>query len=265
MPPTNNATRSRTEDPTDPASFLFSPWRSPGYAPTSDACGTAGGTDPSHAGSGEAVFTPNGWAKQGDKGSVVLKQGPPVETWKRGTNAEVAWGIRFNHGGGYQYRLCPASEPLTEACFMARPLEFDRTKQRLLWNNGTRLSIQGVFVDSGTWPKGSTWARNPIPRIDFGANGDLENGVCRGATRGASCINFDPPCDDSWLQVRKTDAAAYGSEVQGECSGDWTNGRISDEVLVPADIQPGAYVVGWRWDCEETTQIWSSCADIEIV
>ena len=62
-----------------------------------------------------------------------------------------------------------------------------------------------------------------------------------------------------------TDAAAGDSEVQGECSGDWTNGQIVDEVIVPADIEPGAWVVGWRWDCEETTQVWSSCADVLIV
>ena len=29
------------------------------------------------------------------------------------------------------------------------PLEFVRTKQQLLWNNGTRLSIPGVFLDKG--------------------------------------------------------------------------------------------------------------------
>ena len=135
MEPTNNDPRTRTEDPEDPNSFHFSPWRSPGHAPVADACGLAGGTSRKHQGPGEAVFTPNGVASQGDKGSEVLKQGPPVETWKRGTNVEVAWGIRFNHGGGYQYRLCPANETLTEECFMRHPLEFDRTKQQLRWNN----------------------------------------------------------------------------------------------------------------------------------
>ena len=101
MPPTNNAKATRTEDPTDPNSFPYTPWRSPGHAPTSDPCGTAGGTDVAHEGAGEAVFTEiPGVAKQGDKGSEVLKPGPPVEVWKRGTNAEVSWGIRFNHGGG---------------------------------------------------------------------------------------------------------------------------------------------------------------------
>ena len=38
--------------------------------------------------------------------------------------AKVAWGIAANHGGGYQYRLCPASEDPTEECFQKTPLEF---------------------------------------------------------------------------------------------------------------------------------------------
>lgn len=62
-------------------------------------------------------------------------------------------------GGGYQYRLCPASEALTEECFMRMPLEFNRSMQQLRWNNGSRLSIQGTWVDTGTNPIGSTWAR----------------------------------------------------------------------------------------------------------
>merc|ERR1719393_942597 len=91
--------------------------------------------------------------------------------WVAGTWVEVAWGPRYNHGGGYQYRLCPTSEPLTEECFMKTPLEFVRTGQQLRWNNGTRLSIPGTWVDVGTNPPGSTWAKNPIPRIDFGSGG----------------------------------------------------------------------------------------------
>ena len=27
----------------------------------------------------------------------------------------------------------------------------------------------------------------------------------------------------------------------------------------------GEYVLGWRWDCEMSSQVWSSCADITIV
>jgi len=27
----------------------------------------------------------------------------------------------------------------------------------------------------------------------------------------------------------------------------------------------GDYVVGFRWDCEETAQVWNSCAEITVV
>ena len=51
---------------------------------------------------------------------------------------------------------------------------------------------------------------------------------------------------------------------QGACSGDWTMGLIYDTVKIPEDLAPGAYVLGWRWDCELTAQVWSACSDITI-
>ena len=59
-----------------------------------------------------------------------------------GGRAEVTWQITANHGGGYQYRLCPASAPPTESCFAAHPLSFDTAAQRLQWNNGTTTHIK---------------------------------------------------------------------------------------------------------------------------
>jgi hypothetical protein len=38
-----------------------------------------------------------------------------------------------------------------------------------------------------------------------------------------------------------------------------------DQLKVPAHLEAGEYVVSWRWDCEETPQVWNSCADITIV
>lgn len=37
---------------------------------------------------------------------------------------------------------------------------------------------------------------------------------------------------------------------------------IMDAVKVPANLVPGKYVLGWRYDCEATAQVWSNCADI---
>ena len=74
-----------------------------------DACGIASGGMP---GGGESKYTPTAFAKAGDLGSTL----PPLPTgvvWKAGGVATAKWSIRANHGGGYSYRLCPRSMPLT--------------------------------------------------------------------------------------------------------------------------------------------------------
>lgn len=50
----------------------------------------------------------------------------------------------------------------------------------------------------------------------------------------------------------------------GACSSDWVVGTIQDKVVIPKNLSPGDYVLGWRWDCEETAQIWQNCADVVI-
>ncbi len=47
-------------------------------------------------------------------------------------------------------------------------MDFVRDSHAIMWNNGTLYPIKGKFVDDSVCdvvPKGSTWARNPIPRI----------------------------------------------------------------------------------------------------
>ena len=39
---------------------------------------------------------------------------------------------------------------------------------------------------------------------------------------------------------------------------------IVDTVQIPNDLTPRDNVVGFRWDCEESTQVWSSCGDVKI-
>jgi len=40
---------------------------------------------------------------------------------------------------------------------------------------------------------------------------------------------------------------------------------IVDEVKISAALKPGKYVLGFRYDCEATAQVWSNCADLELV
>ena len=42
------------------------------------------------------------------------------------------------------------------------------------------------------------------------------------------------------------------------------NLEVVDMVRVPADLAPGAYVVQWRWDCEESSQVWLNCGDVTV-
>jgi len=40
--------------------------------------------------------------------------------------------------------------------------------------------------------------------------------------------------------------------------------NIIDKVQVPVDLIPGEYVLSFRWDTEQTPQVWANCADITV-
>lgn len=227
--------------------YYYSPWRAPGSAPVLDPCGMAGGTTDIHGKFG-AEYVNTSHAKVGDLGSVVLPAQPSGTVWTRGSVVEVSWSIEANHGGGYQYRLAPKESPLTEATFQKMPLKFVG-QQQLRWGgtNGTVLAFDGVYATEGTQPPGSAWAQNPIPRNDVQNTGQ----------------GFAPHCNTT---------GALG------CQGMWDGGskdgvgdnvavpdlEIVDHVAIPIDLPAGDYILGWRYDCEESNQIWQSCSDVTI-
>lgn len=111
-------------------------------------------------------------------------------------------------------------------------------------------SARGWQVTTGTVPEGSMWRKIPIPRT-----------VNEWNMYGAS---FEPVCDES-AECRNSH---YSKPADGvcKCSGDWNDEvEIVDLVQIPATLEPGKYVLGWRWDCEESTQVWNSCSDVTIV
>lgn len=221
----------------------YNPWRSPGKAPVFDACGMAGGTTVDQGLGG--VYNTTIYAKLGDLGSKVLPETPTGTVWIAGGNEDAAWYIRANHGGGYQYRLCPKSEPLTEECFQKMPIPFSGMT-RFKWENDTEAYFQGTFVSEGTLPTGSTWAMNPMPA-------------------GVGAGFFPAPCSGDTPIPAPTSPNSHMGMDPNECSGNWpTTVIVIDTLKIPADITPGEYVLGWRWDCEETAQIWASCSDITI-
>ena len=130
-------------------------------------------------------------------------------------------GCRYNHGGGYQYRLWPASEPLTEECFQKIPLAFDTTKQVLILHNGSRYPIGGTWVSEGTWPNGSTWAMNPIPRINPPGSpstwGEPSWDTGCKQISDADCRQIPPPCPDPiWEKLAPASRAADTQVMSAE-------------------------------------------------
>mmetsp|Transcript_8455 Transcript_8455/g.21628 ORF Transcript_8455/g.21628 Transcript_8455/m.21628 type:complete len:398 (-) Transcript_8455:137-1330(-) len=40
---------------------------------------------------------------------------------------------------------------------------------------------------------------------------------------------------------------------------------VMDLVKIPDNLDAGDYLLSWRWDTEETSQVWQNCADVRIV
>merc|ERR1711973_211912 len=226
----------------DEDTYYYSPWRAPGSAPVLDSCGMAGGSPKwGHHG---AQYRNSSHARQGDRGSQSLQTGVAgAYSWRAGDKVHVSWSITANHGGGYQYRLCPLKNNLTEERFQKMPLDFVG-QQGFVWADGSEFWFNGTYVTEGTVPAGSKWAMNPIPRNDTANTGK----------------SFPPRCQEI------PDCGSTEVNSKCRCSGMWGpyDLLIVDILQIPASLAPGNYVLGWRWDCEESTQIWSSCSDVII-
>lgn len=235
------------------------PWRSPGYSPVGSPCGLAGGGPIEHPENG--ADAPSG-VKQGFDGRL-LPEGNKTQ-WARGSVQEVAWAITANHGGGYAYRLCPKTSNLTEQCFQAHQLDFPTNQSWIQYGSdkSNRTAIKAERVSVGTLPAGSTWTKNPIPSCNT-TSGGVGSPTCLGP-------QFEPPLPGLF---------GYGSaactKVKAGAGGDCTQEQadywfkkfafnIIDTVKVPEDLDVGEYVLSFRWDCEQTPQVWTQCADITV-
>ena len=180
--------------------------------------------------------------------------------------------VGANHGGGYQYSVCPVGTALTEACFQAHVLPFvgGNTTIRYLDGRGQRL-IAAMDVTEGTRPAGSAWRRNPIPACNCDG-GDNCKGTAAGNEDGRqSYEDGQQPVPKGFNCPTGTQFAVpfdygYGQHV-------WNNPKppspaaltwvMVDRVRAPA--ARGEYVLRWRWDAEQNPQIWTHCADVTVV
>lgn len=245
----------------------YHPWRAPGRAPVVDPCGMAGGyTKPTGAGG----QTPVG-SHQFARGSELPKLDNVKTEWLAGDVVEVGWMVGANHGGGYIYSLCPASEELTEECFQANTLPFVGEHHTIRYmDTHEQLIIPATDVSEGTFPAFSTWRRNPIPACNCdkgfgcGMNSTKEDGAGLSYAdegspipKGFSCptgTQFPVPFDYGYGQQ------LWNNTPTGPERDMWS---IVDRVRISSI--PGEYVLRWRWDAEQNPQVWTHCADVTVV
>merc|ERR1719325_442978 len=103
----------------------YHPWMAPGTAPVWNPCGVDGGNPYGcPVGNPSECDCDGGGYGHGRDGRSLPGNTKPHE-WTIGEEPEVSWGILANHGGGYQYRLCPNPKDnmeLIEECFQKMPL-----------------------------------------------------------------------------------------------------------------------------------------------
>jgi hypothetical protein len=272
------------------------PWRAPGHSPITNPCGIASGVVPGLPGGGDGHGkmppVPQGSTK-GMNGTDLKPLDKPPTKWEAGSVQEVAWAILANHGGGYQYRLCPKSSELTEACFQSRPLPFvgNTTTIRMVQQAARAkipdFEIPAMDVNIGTKPKGSFWRRNPVPacNCDLGflcgiysepwwidPDAKTKTPSCPTGTQfapphpgiyGYSTIYQFPKVEGEEEVVHEVMEGRPGDAHEPSKKDQGMTYSLVDTVRVPE--QRGEYVLSFRWDCEQTAQVWNSCADIEVV
>lgn len=218
------------------------PWRAPGTAPIiGSGCGSAGG--------GPVMATNGGWGPTGTPQGFDAAQYPASTSptvWVPGSVEEVAWGLWSNHGGGYSWRLCPAHGTVSEECFQQQVLRFAGDTQFLQHRNGSRWEIPSVKVSHGTFPLGSEWIRVPYPGC---AGYDVSKNSSQGFTNECDETQFPEPLP--------------GLHGFGYSPNPVHDHNIIDRVIVP-DVPNGDYLLSWRWDAEQTDQVWQNCADVRI-
>jgi hypothetical protein len=188
--------------------------------------------------------------------AALLPQSDAPQVWKRGAVEEVAFGVWANHGGGYYYRMCAwnsvrrgedgdnSSLPwLTEECFQHTSLLFAGDTQWLQHVNGTRTEIPMLKVANGTSPAGSVWARLPFPQCNkgkAGTPGDPDN------------HGYNDDC--------ATNGTAFPEPLPGlhgfGYASKFHEYSVVDKIVVPDHLPDGDYLLSWRWDSEQTSQIW---------
>lgn len=155
-------------------------------------------------------------------------------------------------------------------------------------------------------PKGSHWARNPLPGCNYcdqtkcggllpnmtekvtmppfdnlpddypaqyGGNAWYKQESCAQQCAGANFMQCPPGMQQ--FEEPAPGISGYVGNIMFFNINDPKNYKvygiegfsfsIMDKVEVPEHLEEGEYLLSWRWDCEQSPQIWQQCADITLV
>jgi len=209
------------------------PWSAPGTAPVHGSCGTLGANPNGCHDDGKGKFGDccgedncNSFAF-GKNAEEYLWENAPVTEWQAGSYQEVAWYVSgANHAGGYSYRLC-----------------------KLPAGGITELTEECFQENTLEFAGDQQWVTYKMDKY----TGHRTEITALQTTEGTY------PAGSMW----RTNPIVPGWE-EGSKPG-YASGHIVDNVIVPDYLEPGEYVLSFRWDSKCTTQVWTACANIRIV
>lgn len=161
-------------------------------------------------------------------------------TYKAGDVIDIEWCVSNNadHGGLYSYRICSNDE------LVGKFIDPNYTP------NDTEMTLLEECFQAGVLKC------SDVPGQDCNIHPD-----CVGT--GWGCDSQDVA--DSWFACGPKDSGRCASKSVGYCYTHEGDGSIlRNQVKLPEKVSNHT-LLGFRWDCEDTGQLWLHCADIELI
>merc|ERR1711861_9727 len=121
----------------------------------------------------------------------------------------------------------------------------------------------------------SSVCRSRMHQIRAGFSGVRTRAIAPHLKLSGSTIRILVVCNQGtgmWYPAGKGERPGYSQYASKEQSQQELYDRMQkhydfsvvDKVAVPANAKPGRYVLSWRWDAEQSPQVWGNCAVVEI-
>jgi hypothetical protein len=78
-------------------------------------------------------------------------------------------------------------------------------------------------------------------------------------------LNFTTPAGAQWKRNPIPKSTDQFPAPCANCEGSKWAFSLVDRVILPKDLPAGDYLISWRWDCENTAQVWTNCGDVTLV